>query len=260
MIDTLNLKDAKIAAAQQDQLDADVAAALDASLAAFLSDARRMSLASSRVPSSGLFFDAWSQHTDAPALIKRDLGPATAAYVADALVDSPVVGQAYDSVVSVFTISAAEHYSASRHEQAIREALAMDASQTQVSETALVAGAVPKMIGFGWQYAMQRLARTAVTGLWGTLAIEQMRAEGFQAKRWWTRRDDRVRDTHQAAHSQVRDLDVPFSVGSSFLRWPGDREGDYSETVNCRCLVLAVGNPIRPILSDIIAPAGEEPE
>lgn len=56
-------------------------------------------------------------------------------------------------------------------------------------------------------------------------------------KEWVTVGDERVRDAHVAADSQVRDLASPFEVGGQLLRYPGDMSlGATAENVmNCRC-------------------------
>lgn len=54
-------------------------------------------------------------------------------------------------------------------------------------------------------------------------------------KTWLTQKDDKVRDTHRAAHGQKRPLSQPFAVGSSKLMQPGDPTGPADECVNCRC-------------------------
>ncbi len=55
---------------------------------------------------------------------------------------------------------------------------------------------------------------------------------------WLTKRDERVRDSHDAADGQRRDVVTPFLVGDSLLRFPGDPVAPVHETANCRCRLL----------------------
>lgn len=52
---------------------------------------------------------------------------------------------------------------------------------------------------------------------------------------WLTRKDDKVRDTHQKAHGKHQPLGEPFHVGAALLRYPGDPFGPAGEVINCRC-------------------------
>ncbi len=56
-------------------------------------------------------------------------------------------------------------------------------------------------------------------------------------KEWVTVGDERVRNAHVRADSQVRDLSKPFSVDGQLLRWPGDTSlgASASNVINCRC-------------------------
>lgn len=54
-------------------------------------------------------------------------------------------------------------------------------------------------------------------------------------KRWSGELDDRERDAHIAIEGETRPIDEPFSNG---LQFPGDPDGDASETVNCRCALI----------------------
>jgi uncharacterized protein with gpF-like domain len=58
------------------------------------------------------------------------------------------------------------------------------------------------------------------------------------SKRWVGTLDERIRDTHAAAHDQVVPLDEPFKVGGARMMFPGDPDGPASEVINCRCTLV----------------------
>ena len=58
-------------------------------------------------------------------------------------------------------------------------------------------------------------------------------------KAWMTANDDRVRDTHAAAHKQVVDYDEKFVVGGEKLDWSVvDPNGSPGNNINCRCFIV----------------------
>jgi HK97 family phage portal protein len=66
---------------------------------------------------------------------------------------------------------------------------------------------------------------------------------------WVTRRDERVRETHEDADGQTVSLGAPFIVGRALLRYPGDPAGPPEEIANCRCWVrLRVRAPRRLLI------------
>lgn len=84
-------------------------------------------------------------------------------------------------------------------------------------------------------------ARTAATADFGASMIEQMRREGYTHKRWMTRYDSRVRDTHANADRQTVLLDDVFTVGGVTMRYPADPMcADLGEVMNCRCVLVGV--------------------
>lgn len=55
---------------------------------------------------------------------------------------------------------------------------------------------------------------------------------------WNTSRDERVRESHQAMHLQVRRIDEPFESGAgNLIRYPGDSAAPPEDTIECRCRV-----------------------
>lgn len=94
-----------------------------------------------------------------------------------------------------------------------------------------------------WWPQAARIARTetmmALNG--GTYTAAAAASEETGDPRWvqwWATSDTRVRDTHWAAHMQVRKLGDTFRVGEADLSHPGDPTGPPDEVINCRCSVL----------------------
>jgi len=87
----------------------------------------------------------------------------------------------------------------------------------------------------------ERIARTETIGASNFAHTESYRQSGVvQWKRWLSALDERVRDSHRAAHGQTVPLESPFEVGGSALMHPGDPSGPVWEIVNCRCTVAPV--------------------
>jgi len=93
----------------------------------------------------------------------------------------------------------------------------------------------------------QRIARTE------TLRVaNQGRMIGFRQaaneygiemfKQWISTMDERTRDTHVDMHMEKAELDEPFSNG---LMEPLDPDGSPEETINCRCVVVAILKDIK---------------
>ena len=62
-------------------------------------------------------------------------------------------------------------------------------------------------------------------------------AMGCTVKVWLTENDERVRPSHAVMDGEKVPIDVPFNVGGSLMRFPGDTAlgASPSETCNCRC-------------------------
>lgn len=81
-----------------------------------------------------------------------------------------------------------------------------------------------------------RVAETESTITLGMATDAVMSAAGFGEKRWLSKRDDRVRHSHMDCDEQGW-----IKLGKSFvngLRYPGDPNGDISEIINCRCVLV----------------------
>ncbi|MDX3239371.1 phage minor head protein [Streptomyces sp. ME03-5709C] len=87
----------------------------------------------------------------------------------------------------------------------------------------------------------ERIARTESARAWNhaTLAAGQELSGPDRplVKQWTTRRDSRVRDTHDRADGQLQLLDDPFTVGGVAMRYPGDPTAPPELVINCRCVL-----------------------
>lgn len=59
-------------------------------------------------------------------------------------------------------------------------------------------------------------------------------------KRWLKSGKLHPRETHVAAHNQIRRYDEPYLVGGEKLRFPRDPNGSASNIINCGCLSVPV--------------------
>lgn len=60
---------------------------------------------------------------------------------------------------------------------------------------------------------------------------------GAERKKWRSRGDAKVRESHATAHGQEKDVGEAFTVGGSTMRYPGDPAAPIRETARCRCWV-----------------------
>nr|WP_202471483.1 phage minor head protein [Streptomyces sp. SID8377] len=99
----------------------------------------------------------------------------------------------------------------------------------------------------------ERIARTEAGRAWNTATLATARAvtgpDRPIVKQWITRRDDRVRESHEDVNGQIRLVDEPFTVAGIAMDCPHDPTAPAAEVVNCRC-VLALYPEIRSAAFD----------
>jgi HK97 family phage portal protein len=88
-----------------------------------------------------------------------------------------------------------------------------------------------------WARAAAADAAGAAAAVGHDLAAAQVQKAlgGDVYRQWFSRHDEKTRDTHRGAHGQRRDIGVPFKVGAASLQYPKDPLGPPGEVKNCRC-------------------------
>ena len=84
------------------------------------------------------------------------------------------------------------------------------------------------------------IARTETAGAMNFGSYATYKTEGVSKKEWVATMDDRTRDDHIDADTQVVGIDEPFDVGDDHLMYPCDPDGDASQVVNCRCTLSPI--------------------
>lgn len=93
---------------------------------------------------------------------------------------------------------------------------------------------IKKFYGDQSSFKAMRVARTEVSAAAGFGQREAANQSGVaKGKKWMTSRDDRVRDRHVAIDGEERQMNERYSNG---LMYPGDPDGDPSESIQCRCV------------------------
>ncbi|MDX2648516.1 phage minor head protein [Streptomyces sp. PA03-1a] len=99
----------------------------------------------------------------------------------------------------------------------------------------------------------ERIARTEAGRAWNTATLAAAREvtgpDRPIVKQWITRRDSRVRESHEDVNGQIRLVDETFTVSGIEMDSPHDPTAPASEVVNCRC-VLALYPEIRSAAFD----------
>lgn len=230
------------AVARQVRLENAVVRVLDDLVRNFLDDVRTLARRDGIQIQAGSVWAAWADRTS------RALS-ATPPLVAEALAfdlaESEIPDVAYDSVRTVLTLAAEQGWTQAQTDDQVRLALSPDAGMTELVAAASRRG--PRhgarwdeldAGGMSFMDRMKRDARTAVTGLDGMIAVNALAGQGFTRKRWVTRHDDKVRETHREVDGDTVPLPEPFYVGGYPLMYPGERGAPPSIVINCRCVIV----------------------
>ncbi|MDZ7824512.1 MAG: phage minor head protein [Ahrensia sp.] len=87
--------------------------------------------------------------------------------------------------------------------------------------------------------AAERIARTETHSAAERGSYDAAKASGLEmVKEWASAEDQRTRASHAEADGQIKEMDVPFTVGTESLLFPGDPSAHIKEIVNCRCVAL----------------------
>lgn len=142
-----------------------------------------------------------------------------------------------------------------------------DPSQDEAAETARLKRRRQHLYGQvdeadeTWRNKAQLIARTESTNVLNEAslrrAIDSETASGTELlKVWISKRDERVRDTHEEAHNQAVPLADKFTVGVSLMERPGDPTAPIEEVANCRCTITFLTRAEHQELAAVLAAAG----
>jgi hypothetical protein len=154
------------------------------------------------------------------------------------LLGSPLPGRVYTSVREVLSLAMQQQWS--------RSVVAQQLSTTLRMSTGTVARTGDQRqpladSGTTWETQTRTLARTTATSTYGHASVRSMAADpGITQKRWVAVGDKHTRKSHARASGQTVNVSEPFMVGGAVMQYPGDPSGSYSETANCRCVVVGV--------------------
>lgn len=237
-----DLESPAAAVARQVRLESAVERVLGGVLRDFLADVLSMVDREGSAITVGQLWMSWSAIAGSAL---ADLPPDAGAWLLQPIAfETDIPDVAYDSIQAVYAAALTERWSASTTRDQLRLAL-----QPDVGPSSLVAaGRRGPRHGARWEELdtggmsfmdrMKRDARTAVTGLDGILTSSALRDQGFTRKRWVTRHDAKVRETHREVEGDTVPLEQPFYVGGYPLMYPGERGAPLSLVINCRCVMV----------------------
>lgn len=160
---------------------------------------------------------------------------------------SEIPEQAYTSARAVLLAAQAEQWSARETEAQVRLAMSLDTPEVLLAAARASMKDALAAHGTGWRDSLDALITTTATGMQGRTTLSDLIAARFPEKRWVTRHDSKVRDTHRSVDGDTIPLSEPFMVGGSDLMYPGDPAGTASEVINCRCILVGVRAALAPV-------------
>lgn len=175
--------------------------------------------------------------------------PDVAAQVVAQLQFSELPNQIYSTAAVVVGGLLVLGLSSRRFRQALASALRFDSPSLEAGSgdpsknTPLdIAALIPGISAAGpsWKSTATAAARTASTAALNEGLYQQLQRSSYTHKKWVTRRDFRVRETHNAADGQVVPKASLFQVGSAALLYPGHGTFPAEEIINCRCVMIGV--------------------
>jgi uncharacterized protein with gpF-like domain len=89
------------------------------------------------------------------------------------------------------------------------------------------------------QVRAQRIARTESMRSINGGRYAEMADVGVQYKTWVAIMDSEVRDSHAGLDNVTIPMEEMFKTPHGDVAYPGDPGADPSETINCRCTVIA---------------------
>ena len=90
-------------------------------------------------------------------------------------------------------------------------------------------------------YESRRIAQTEINTTRNFVQYNQLVDDGIEYKIWHSAHDSRTRKSHLKVDGEIVPINERFSNG---LMYPGDKDGDPSEWVNCRCSHAAYIMPL----------------
>ena len=190
--------------------------------------------------------------------IRVPLGKATASGAAD--VRGDVKGPAYDPNASQavnFLRARAQRFAVEVNDTTWQRLKARLEDAMGEGKVGRELAAVVRDTYAGWSGRPEVIARTEVIGAYNGGGLLYAKQTGLDLdKEWVTALDERVRDSHQAAHGQRVALDDNFEVGNGSGPAPG-QIGEPEEDIQCRCVMRMVprDRSVRSIASEYVIPA-----
>lgn len=197
-------------------------------LTAFLDDVRQM--AGRGDFTQGHVLGAWSTAVKELAS-SIELDPSAV----QRLLGSRLPGDVYQTLTTVMHTSREQGWPSARLSAELR--LAFD-PQTGTRER-LASGELED-VGMSWKHLFERTARTESTATYSRYTESALAASGIARKRWVAHYDETTRTSHAEASGQTVALGAEFLVGGVSIAWPGDPSAPFSETMNCRCVMVGV--------------------